>query len=200
MPRQGLVAHPAHEHEVVGPHEPDAWRPCEPSRRAIQLRAHRQRRQRVADAEVAAVTSEPACSPSHSSKRSISSPRMTARPALPTAYARHGALKSPPRRPTIGEGSVGAAATADALARIRSLSAACGNVASPAAVSAPTPFDTVKKRLPIPSMAAPLSVTVHETVCSPLVSAVVSRMRNPIAPLLFCKPGNVAAISGRKWL
>ena len=58
--------------------------------------------------------------------------------------------------------------------------------------AAPAPFDTVKNRLPIPSIAPWLSVTVHEIVCSPLVSVVVSIIRNPIAPFapaVFWKPG-----------
>ncbi len=74
---------------------------------------------------------------------------------------------------------------------------------STAAVTAPDPFVTVKNRLPIPSVTPRLSVTVHEIVCKPLVSVVVSIARNPTAPFapaVFWNPGNSASMSGRSWL
>ena len=57
--------------------------------------------------------------------------------------------------------------------RDASRAAACDSAVT-AAVSDPPPFATVKNRLPMPSVIPWLSVTVHEIVCSPLVSVVVS--------------------------
>ena len=53
------------------------------------------------------------------------------------------------------------------------------------AVKLGSPGETMKNRLPMPSICPALSVTVHEIVCSPLVSVVVSRILNPIAPFVL---------------
>ena len=59
----------------------------------------------------------------------------------------------------------------------------------------PPPFETVKNRLPIPSVDPLTSVTTHTIVCVPLASVVVLRIRNPIAPRVLLKPGKRLAMS-----
>jgi hypothetical protein len=51
--------------------------------------------------------------------------------------------------------------------------------------ASPGVFETLKYRLPMPVHAAASSQTAHDTVWSPLVSAVVSRMRTPTEESVF---------------
>ena len=81
LARQDALVPRSQEDEIVGADEADARRPRECARRRVELRAGRERRQSRRRRGGIRYDVRPRRPPSASSKRSSSSPRMTARPS-----------------------------------------------------------------------------------------------------------------------
>ena len=182
---------PPHEYQVVGADEPDARRPREHPRSSASSREPiGKRREALARAQVAFIPSAIPAAARRGSTSSLRIHRARLRASAPNAPAA-------PRDPSC-DGRDWRAVDRGPRRRVDDWS---GRIARRRRCSRSAayraPFDTVKYRLPIPSIAPWSSHDRPGDRVQAVGQRVVSRMRNPIAPLVCVQgPGNNVAMSG----